>query len=66
MKPEISQKWKEVFVKKPNMFNLYDNKEYLPTFFHEKDFKINVDFNPQFDNFNDYMSEYGIQFDKLR
>lgn len=65
VKPEIASDWQEAHKLNPNLFAFYDKDLYQPRHFDDKEFNAKPTFTNNFDYFNECMSTFAVDFDKL-
>lgn len=61
VKPEISQKWIEIFKKKPTRMQFFDPDVHCPKFIDEEDFSRSISMVSDHSNFREYMSDHSIK-----
>jgi len=56
MKPVIKQTYLEVFKEEPDLKVFYDEEKYIPRIFDKENLKPKINYEPDFDDYNEYMS----------
>lgn len=65
IKPEIAPDWQEAHKINPSLYAFYDKNYYQPKHFDDRDFNIKPTFTNDFGYFNECMSSFAVDYDRL-